>query len=439
MTWKKYLEYKDSGIEWLGAIPECWEVEPLKRTFQIINGSTPKSGEPSYWDGDIAWATPDDLGSLKGDTLHITQRSITQVGYESCGTSLAPSGSLVLSTRAPIGHLALSGVSMCTNQGCRCLTFLNKANHKFYYYQLLSAKHELESWGQGSTFKELRRDKLGYVCLVKPPLEEQNTIAAFLNNETERIDTLIAKKERQIELLQEKRSALISHAVTKGLNPDVKMKDSGIEWLGTIPEHWNSKKLKFLAQKIIDGTHLTPTYVDTGIPFLRVTDIHTGVINFDEVKRIPKEEHLDLTKRCCPHKGDLLLSKNGTIGVPCVVNWDGEFSIFVSLCLIKVKRELEVDYAKYFILSNEIREQIFAGGKKNTITNLHLDKIREFFFATPPILEQRTIAAFLGIETERLDNIIKKVQESITKLHEYRTALISAAVTGKIDVRKEVA
>ena len=238
MSWKAYPEYKDSGIEWLGEIPKDWELEPLKRTFQIINGSTPKSGEPSYWDGDIAWATPDDLGSLKGDTLHITQRSITQAGYESCGTFLAPSGNLVLSTRAPIGHLALSGVSMCTNQGCRCLTFCNKDNHKFYYYQLLSAKHELKSWGQGSTFKELSRDKLSYACLVKAPVVEQNAIAAFLDRETERIDTLVTQKERQIELLQEKRVALISHAVTKGLNPDVKMKDSGIEWLGNVPVGW---------------------------------------------------------------------------------------------------------------------------------------------------------------------------------------------------------
>jgi len=251
MMFPKYPKYKSSGIEWLGEIPEHWGIKALKRVFRILNGSTPKSGEPSYWDGDIPWATPDDLGSLQGDTLFFTRRMITEDGYNSCGTSLAPAGSLVLSTRAPIGHLAIAAVPLCTNQGCRCLVFHTKDETRFFYYQLLTARQELESWGQGSTFQELSRDKLGAVYLVAPPVHEQRAIAAFLDRETARIDKLIRKKERQIELLQEKRSAVISHAVTKGLNPNVKMKDSGIEWLGKIPEHWEVIRLKFAAQIVM--------------------------------------------------------------------------------------------------------------------------------------------------------------------------------------------
>ncbi len=205
---------KDSGIEWLGEIPAHWEAIPLKRTFVILNGSTPKSSEPAYWDGGIPWATPDDLGDLKGNTLETTRRMITQEGYESCCTSLAPAGSLVLSTRAPIGHLAVAGISLCTNQGCRCLVFRNTDDHRFYYYQLLAAKGELESWGQGSTFKELGRDKLCAVRLLRPPSHEQRAIAAFLDRETAQIDALIEKVEKSIELLREYRTALISAAVT---------------------------------------------------------------------------------------------------------------------------------------------------------------------------------------------------------------------------------
>lgn len=211
---RPYPKYKPSGVEWLGEIPEHWRIMPLKRTFVILNGSTPKSGEPDYWDGDIPWATPDDLGSLKSDNLDTTRRMISQAGYESCGTSLAPAGSLVLSTRVPIGHLAIAGIPLCTNQGCRCLVFRNTDDHRFYYYQLLSAKNELASWGQGSTFRELGRDKLGAVRLLCPPPTEQRAIAAFLNHETARIDTLIEKIRKSIDLLREYRTALITAAVT---------------------------------------------------------------------------------------------------------------------------------------------------------------------------------------------------------------------------------
>jgi type I restriction enzyme S subunit len=216
--WKRYPAYKDSGVKWLGAVPEGWEIKALKRTFKTLNGSTPKSGESDYWEGGIPWATPDDLGQLKDNTLRATQRTITVEGYNSCGTSMAPSGSLVLSTRAPIGHLAIAGTDMCTNQGCRCLVFRADDDSHFFYYQLLAARLELESFGQGSTFKELGRGNLEGIYLATPSISEQRAIAAFLDRETGRIDALVAKKERQIELLQEKRTALISHAVTKGLD-----------------------------------------------------------------------------------------------------------------------------------------------------------------------------------------------------------------------------
>jgi type I restriction enzyme S subunit len=218
-----YPAYKPSGVAWLGDVPEHWEIKALKRTFTTLNGATPRSGDPNYWDGDIPWATPDDLGSLKSSVLTTTRRMITEEGYASCGVSLAPEGSLILSTRAPIGHLAVAGISLCTNQGCRSLVFRNDDDRRFFFYQLFAARLELQSLGQGSTFTELSRDRLTPVYLASPSLDEQRAIAAFLDRETARIDALIEKKRRQIELLQEKRSALISHAVTKGLDPKAKM------------------------------------------------------------------------------------------------------------------------------------------------------------------------------------------------------------------------
>ena len=205
---------KDSGIEWLEEVPNHWEVKPLGKVFKIINGSTPKSGELNYWDGSIVWATPDDLGNLSSDTLWTTRRTITEEGYGSCGTSLAPAGSLVLSTRAPIGHVAIAGVPLCTNQGCRALVPRNAEFERFLYYQLVTARPELESWGQGSTFKELSRDRLAAIHLAIPPFDEQRAIADFLDRETARIDALIAKINLSITALREYRNAIISAAVT---------------------------------------------------------------------------------------------------------------------------------------------------------------------------------------------------------------------------------
>ncbi|HEX9642009.1 MAG TPA: restriction endonuclease subunit S, partial [Candidatus Krumholzibacteria bacterium] len=193
---KPYPAYKDSGVEWLGEIPAHWEVKRLKRVFRVANGSTPASAEPTFWDGDIPWVTPEDLGDLRGAVIRETRRNITKAGYQSCGTTLVPAGSLVLSTRAPIGHLALAGVDLCTNQGCRSLVFRNHESHEFFFYELVAARPELESLGQGSTFRELAKGMLEDVGVTEPSEPEQRAIAAFLDRETARIDALVAKKER---------------------------------------------------------------------------------------------------------------------------------------------------------------------------------------------------------------------------------------------------
>lgn len=213
------------------------------------------------------------------------------------------------------------------------------------------------------------------------------------------------------------------------------MKDSGVEWLGEVPEHWEATRLSHLTKKIVDGSHFTPTYTENGIPFLRVTDITNTDIDLNQVKRISHAEHMELSQRCCPEPGDLLLSKNGTIGIPRVITWNWEFSIFVSLCLIKLTQRLDPYFSSYVFLSKAIEIQINEGSKQSTVNNLHLEKIAEFKFPCPPMEEQKAIVNFLDQETAKLDTLTVEAQRAIKLLQERRTALISAAVTGKIDVR----
>jgi type I restriction enzyme S subunit len=201
-------------VKWLGEIPKHWEVAPLKRSFKIVGGSTPKSEQEAYWDGSLIWITPSDLSKLSSMTINDSQRKISGKGLASCGTTLVPLGSIVLSTRAPIGSLAIAGIELCTNQGCKSLVPFEKAQSKFYGYLLSICTGELNIRGKGTTFLELSGDELGAIKVSSPPREEQTTISAFLDQETSHIDTLISEARKFIDLLKEYRSSLITAAVT---------------------------------------------------------------------------------------------------------------------------------------------------------------------------------------------------------------------------------
>jgi type I restriction enzyme S subunit len=232
MSFPRYPAYKDSGVEWLGFTPSHWSTAPIKRQFQVVGGSTPKSDAPEFWDGSVPWVTPADLSRLTGFEISSSLRTITEAGLQSCGTTMVPPGSVVLSTRAPIGSLGISAIELCTNQGCKALVPRAEQPTRFLAYLLSVNAAELNIRGRGTTFLELSADELGAFRVPVPPPTEQTAIATFLDHETAKIDALVAEQERLIELLKEKRQAVISHAVTKGLDPSAPMKDSGVEWLG---------------------------------------------------------------------------------------------------------------------------------------------------------------------------------------------------------------
>lgn len=429
--YKAYPEYKDSGVEWLGEVPRHWEMRKLKRTFKIKK--------------QIA-------GTLGFDVLSVTQRGIKIKNISSGEGQLSQDYSKY--QRVSIGDFAMNHMDLLTgyidiskyegvtSPDYRVFSLRDEKhfNAKYYLY-ILQMCYSLKLFfhlGQGSAHLgrwRLPTEAFNEISFPVPSFLTQSEIVNFLDSEVTKIDTLIEKQQKLIQLLKEKRQVVISHAVTKGLNPDAPMKDSGVEWLGEVPEHWNTSKLKHLTKQIVDGAHFTPTYTDKGIPFLRVTDIHAKEINRDNVKFIPNSEHQELIKRCKPQNGDLLVSKNGTIGIPKLVDWDWDFSIFVSLCLIKFSDKMNAEYAFFFFKTYQMQEQIFGQIKKSTVINLHLDKIAKFVFTIPPINEQKEIVAHLNQTIGTYDKQVEKAEQMSSLLKERRTALISAAVTGKIDVR----
>ena len=206
--------FKASGVAWLGDIPRHWEVRRLKTLFSIINGATPDSGNANYWDGDISWITPVDLHLVDGGIITNGRRNISELGYKNCGTTLLPSGSLVLSTRAPIGYVAITNNVLCTNQGCRGLIPKEQLNVEYFCFQLLALRPILQAFGNGSTFKELSTIPLGNLSVVKPSFQEQQEIVLYLKNTLHQIDRILARIEREIALMQEYRVRLIADVVT---------------------------------------------------------------------------------------------------------------------------------------------------------------------------------------------------------------------------------
>ena len=311
-------------------------------------------------------------------------------------------------------------------------SFNSVENTKFQYYFIQSSNYQYKfRLSLSGLIGGVSVSNLKDFELTLPPLPEQQQIVSYLDTKTSLIDSLIEKSQRKIKLLKEKRTSLINEVVTKGLNPNVEMKDSGVEWIGEIPSHWVITKVKYVTNLVIDGSHFTPTYTESGIPFLRVTDIHNQIIDLDKVKFISEEEHHSLTKRCQPEKGDLLLSKNGTIGLTKVIDWDWDFSIFVSLCLIKFREVFKPELFSYFFQSSIVDLQIKESSKQSTVTNLHLDKIRELLLIKPTISEQQQIVEYLDEQTQLIDKKISIEEKRIELLKEYCQSLISEVVTGK--------
>ena len=440
--YQKYTEYKDSGVEWLGEIPGHWSLFSLKRAIdRCTNGFW---GTEPDGNNDLCVLRVADFNRYNFD-INLDKLTYRAVLPKEAENRLLKKGDLLIE-KSGGGEKTLVGCVVQFNEDFDAITsnFVakmtpNKNMHSrfltYAFAHLYAGRVNYPAIKQTTGIQNLDSEAYLMENFCFPSSVEQTQIAHFLDHETAKIDSLIEKQQKLIELLQEKRQAVISHAVTKGLNSDVTMKDSGVEWLGQVPEHWISARLKYYTNQIVDGAHFTPTYSEFGIPFLRVTDIHTQEIDMENIKYIPEHEHEDLIQRCKPEKGDLLLSKNGTIGVPKLINWDWQFSIFVSLCLIKFKKNLKAEFAEYFFKSHEIQEQIFGLIKKSTVINLHLDKIQNFWFSIPPLEEQLQIVNLLDKKVAKLSKLIEGSELAIQLMQERRTALISAAVTGKIDVR----
>lgn len=436
MKLKPYPQYKRSKD--FGVVPSHWKIKRIKNLFNVFNGSTPNPNEEN-WEGNIVWTTPDDLGKLEGAYIIDSSRRITSKGYQSCGTNLVPKGSIIISSRAPIGHMGIASVDLCTNQGCKSLVPIIEFNNEYFYYLLESNKSNLQSLGQGATFTELSSSNLKSMAIIEPVLEEQNQIAEFLDKKISEIDLTIEKDTRLIELLKEKRTALINHVVTKGLDPTVKMKDSGVEWIGEIPEEWNINRLKFLtATKAQYGANEEPEFNENKFDYryVRITDVNNnGGLKKDSLAYLSREN----ARGFVLDEGDVLFARSGaTVGKVYYYSSNDGNCCFAGYMIRYVANDelLEPRFLLYYSLSKSYKEWIKIVSTQSTIENVSAEKYDELDIPTPKISQQRQIVKFLDYEIPQIDEIILKIEEKISLLEEYKKSLIHHVVTGKVDVRE---
>lgn len=442
-----YPAYKESGVEWLGRTPAHWMLRRLKTIAAIELSNVDKKSVEGQVSVMLCNYThvynneqiTSDLDFMAATASPQQQRRFTLQAGDVLITKDSESWrDIAVPALVPVDlpdvlcgyHLALVRP---TDEALGA--FLARA------FSATGLRDQFQIAATGVTRFGLSGEAIRTGLFAIPPTEELGAIARFLERETAKIDALIAKKERLIELLRARRVALITRVVIRGLNPNAQMTDSGVQWLGEIPAHWVVRRLKTLiADPITDGPHETPEFLNEGVPFLSVDGIQEGEIIFEGCRYVSESAHKQYSKKCAPRRDDILLGKAASTGKIARVKVDFEFSVWSPLAVVRADHsEVWPSFLEYALKSAPTQAQIDVLCTSNTQRNISMQDIPVLVVCVAELGEQRAIAAFLDRETARIDDLVTKVRDAIDRLKELRAALISAAATGKVDVRESAA
>ncbi len=452
MQTKPYPKYKTSGVEWLGDVPAHWGAKRFGYLFRFFSGGTPSTSESELWDGELPWVSSKDMKSM---VVSDTEDHISEEAVRQSATCKLPAGSLLMVNRSGIlKHsipVAIITREMAINQDIRGCVPLSTVDSKFIAYLIAGNQPALLAlWRQqGATVESLTFESVKTTNLHLPDPAEQRAIAVFLDRETGRVDQLVAKKRELIERLKEKRAALISQTVTRGLPPAAAraaglptappLKPSGVEWLGEIPKHWEVMSLFRIAETIQTGPFgsqlHSADYVEGGIPLINPAHIIASRLVPDELSAVDRSTALRLTRHRLRF-GDIIMARRGEIGRCAVVGRNEVGWLCGTGSLVVRLRECNSTYFATIFSDAGFRGMLELHAVGTTMLNLNPTIVGRMLAPVPPLPEQAAIAEYLDVETAKLDALVAKVEEAVERLLEYRTALITAAVTGKMDVRK---
>lgn len=433
--YQKYAEYKDSGVNELDVIPLHWDLSKVKYLASYLNGYAFK---PDHW---AEFGVP----IIRIQNLSNHNAEINRTEFCPLERYKVKAGDILISWSATLDVYIWNREDAWLNQHIFKVSINKKyIDSQFFYWTAKWFMGELNESSHGSTMQHLTADKFGSFNVPLPKIGEQKQIANFLDHETAKIDSLIAKQEKLIELLKEKRQAVISHAVTKGLNPDVNMKDSGVEWLGQVPEHWRITPLKYQVETINGFGFSSNDFCDEGVPFIRAGNIKKKSITNVEI--FLPQKVVNKYKRVILSSGDVVISmvgsdptiKESAVGQVGIIPTDYEGAVpNQNIVILREKGcNLLKKYLFYSLCSTAYRTHldIFSHKLANQAI-ISSSLIISAKFIMPSLEEQLEIISYLDKQLVMFDEMMLKAESAIQLMQERRTALISSAVTGKIDVR----
>lgn len=429
---EKYDEYKDSGIEWIGDIPGHWLILRLRLVCELRNGYTPSKDNPDFWeDGNIPWYRMEDIRE-SGRKLNVAKQYITKQAVK--GGGLFKAGSFIMATTATIGEHAVLIVDSLANQ--RFTNFQirksleNNMSNEYFFNYLFVVDEYCKSTTRTATFPAVNMEDLRNFPVLFPSLEEQHAIVAYIEQETSKIDKHIEKSTRRIELLQELKQTIITRAVTRGINPDVKLKDSGVEWIGQIPEHWEIMKIRWAYPNLGSGT--TPDtnnplyYVDDGYNWLQTGDLTDGIITSTS-KHLSRIAVSEKKMRFYPIGSIVIAMYGATIGKVGLLQI--ETSTNQACCVLPPQKNIDNRFMLFVLKSSRdtLISKSIGGGQPNISQAI----IQDHRIPFPALDEQQAIACYLETKCERINSSISTAVRQIQLLKEYKQSLITEVVTGK--------
>lgn len=433
--YRPYNVYTETGVGWLGKVPSDWKLMPLRAVLKERKEKNKK-------------LVSDNILSVMKDVGVIRYADKGDVGNKSSSRpenyKIVHEGDIVVNSM----NLVIGSVGQAKEMGVTSSVYLiyypkdESVNVSFYSYLFRSKSFQKHMSRYGKGIMELREAikpmDLKTQLLPKPDKSTQDKVVTFLDEKTKAIDAVIEKRQLQIELLKERRTAMINYAVTRGVEKQ-QLVDSGIEWMGQIPKGWNASSLKtLLVSRITDGPHTTPTLIEDGVEFISAESIQAdNTIDFNKRRGfISRDKHEEYCKKACPQRDDIFMVKSGaTTGRVAIVETDKEFSIWSPLALIRVdKKKADAKFIYYFLQSNLFQDQVRVSWSYGTQQNIGMRVIENLQVVYPDKEHQQKIATYLDGIMPTYSLMLEKIETSIVKLQEFKSSLISHAVTGKIKI-----
>ena len=434
---RRYPEYKNSQLGWVGKIPKHWEV--IK--FHYLSQESRRKNDDDV-DREML-----SLSSYTGIQIkHYEYENTKRSKEESLTYFVVEPNQLVVNPMWQIQRgIGISYLHGIVSPGYRVYYIdLERLISQYLHYLMRSDGYvdEYNKHIRGLTTydRSVKKEDFEKIGVLLPSKQEQTQIANFLDRKTGQIDELIRIKERRIELLHEQRTVLINQAVTKGLDPNVAMKPSRVEWVGEIPKDRKVTRLKYICESIVDCEHKTAPTQETGYPLIRTPNIGIGHLMLDGVNRVSEAIYQEWSRRTIPQSGDLILAREAPVGNVAIIPKDLKVCLGQRTVLIRPdKNEVCSMFLVYLMLGDEIQAKLLGRSTGAIVHHLNMTDIRNLELPRlPSFSTQRKIVDFLNRKTKQIDELITTEQRKIELLKEYRQSLISEAVTGKIDVRNEV-